>query len=203
MATAYIADTMNDQQIFIPGIIGAFCRPFSFNLANTTGSVGFIINDTLALAPIPYASGAGGVMVIGYRVNIPSLDTGTSVLCSIGDNNGTTGAFQATYYLTKTFGQNNTAVMDSLCAFAGTTTTPVLPVQTTSNVPRSYTCFTGSATSTPYAFPCVHPKGDDRPEYRDYDRPHHRILADAAVRHPIGQVPERGDGVRRNHANTT
>lgn len=152
MATAYVADTFNDQQVFIPGIIGAFVRPFSFNLANTTGSVGFIINDTVALTPIPYLSGAGGVMVLGYRVNIPSLDTGTSVLVSIGDNNGSAGAFQATYYATKSFGQNNTAVADSLCAFNGTTTTPVLPVQTTSNVPRSYTTATPVATTTPYSY---------------------------------------------------
>jgi hypothetical protein len=153
MATAYVADTMNDQQIFIPGIIGAFVRPFSFNLTSTTGGVGFVVNDTVALAPIPFAAGAGGVMVLGYRVNVPALDTSTGSVVSIGDNNGTAGAFQATYYATKAAGQSSLgAVFDSLCAFNGTTTTPVLPVALTSNMPRSYTTTTVTATSTPYAF---------------------------------------------------
>src|SRR5579862_6498641 len=153
MATAYVADTFNDIQVFIPGIIGAFVRPFSFNLTSTTGGVGFVVNDTVALTTIPHSSGAGGVMVIGYRVNIPALDTGTSCVVSLGDNNGTSGAFKATYYSTVAAGRSSLgSVMDSLCMFNGTTTTPVLPVALTSNIPRSYTSFTGSATSTPYAY---------------------------------------------------
>lgn len=151
MATAYYATTYNDNQVFIPGIIGAFCRPFSFNIASTTGGLGFVVNDTVALCPIPKASGAGGVMVLGYRVNIPALDSSTAIRVSLGDNNGTTGAFQATYYATTEFGFSSLgSVVDSLCAFNGTTATPILPVALTSNMPRSYTTFTGTASSTPY-----------------------------------------------------
>lgn len=153
MATAYVADTMNDQQVFIPGMLGAFVRPFSFNLTSTASGAGFVINDTVALAPIPHLAGAGGVMVLGYRVNLPALDTGTSSVVSLGDNNGTAGAFQATYYATVAAGRSSLgSVMDSLCMFNGTTTTPVLPVALTSNVPRSYTTTTVTATSTPYGF---------------------------------------------------
>ncbi len=151
MATAYYATTFNDNQVFIPGIIGAFVRPFSFNIANTTSAAGFIVNDTVALCPIPKSSGAGGVMVLGYRVNIPALDSATAAVVSLGDNNGTSGAFQATYYATVAAGRSSLgSVMDSLCMFNGTTTTPVLPVALTSNMPRSYTSFTGTSASTPY-----------------------------------------------------
>ena len=151
MASAMVATTFNDQQVFIPGIIGAFVRPFSFNMTGTVGGLGFVVNDTVALCPIPSKSGAGGVMVIGYRVNIPALDSSTVARVSLGDNNGTSGAFQATYYATGAFGNSSLGtVLDSLCAFNGTTTTPVLPVALTSNMPRSYTSFTGTSASTPY-----------------------------------------------------
>jgi len=153
MATAYYATTYNDNQVFLPGMIGCFVRPFSFNLASGTVPVntGFVLNDTVALTNIPYKSGAGGVMVLGYRVNLPACDTGTTSIFSLGDNNGTTGAFQATYYATKAFGQSSLGtVISDLCAYNGTTTTPVLPVATSSNMPRSYTTFTGTSSSTPY-----------------------------------------------------
>ena len=151
MASAMYATTFNDQQVFIPGIIGAFVRPFSFNMTGTVGGLGFVVNDTVALCPIPFKSGAGGVMVLGYRVNLPALDSGTAARVSIGDNNGTSGAFQATYYATGAFGGSSLGtVCDSLCAFNGTTTTPVLPVALSSNMPRSYTTFTGTSSSTPY-----------------------------------------------------
>ena len=150
MATAYKADTFTDNQVFIPGILGCFVRPFSFNLTNTAG-VGFVINDTMALCPISFKGGAGGVMLLDYHVNIPALDSGTAARVSIGDNNGTTGAFQATYYATGAFGGSSLGtVATSLCAFNGTTTTPVLPVALNSNMPRSYTSFTGTSSSTPY-----------------------------------------------------
>ena len=151
MATAMYATTYQDNQVFIPGIIGAFVRPFSFNLTGTLGGLGFVVNDTVALCPIPKSSGAGGVMVLGYRVNIPALDTSTGAVVSLGDNNGTTGAFQATYYATIAAGRSSLGtVLDSLCGFSGTTTTPILPVALTSNMPRSYTTFTGTSASTPY-----------------------------------------------------
>ena len=151
MASAMYATTFNDNQVFIPGIIGAFVRPFSFNMTGTVGGLGFVVNDTVALCGIPHKSGAGGVMVLGYRVNVPALDSGTAAVVSLGDNNGTTGAFQATYYSTVAAGRSSLgSVMDSLCMFNGTTTTPVLPVALTSNVPRSYTTFTGTSASTPY-----------------------------------------------------
>src|SRR5882757_3303144 len=115
MATALYATTYQDQQVFIPGIIGAFCRPFSFNMTGTLSGLGFVVNDTVALCPIPSKSGAGGSMVIGYRVNIPALDSGTAAVVSLGDNNGTSGAFQATYYATVAAGRSSLgSVMDSL-----------------------------------------------------------------------------------------
>ena len=155
MSNAYYATTYNDNQVFIPGIIGAFVRPFSFNLTATLNggatAVGFVVNDTVALASFGYKQGAGGVMVLGYRVNVPALDTGTASVVSLGDNNGTAGAFQATYYATKAAGQSSLGtVFDSLCGFNGTTTTPFLPVALTSNMPRSYTTSTVTSTSTPY-----------------------------------------------------
>ena len=151
MSTALYATTYNDNQVYIPGIIGAFVRPFSFNMTGTLNGAGFVVNDTVALCSLAYRSGAGGTMVLGYRVNIPALDSATAIRVSLGDNNGTTGAFQATYYATAEFGFSSLGtVVDSLCAFNGTTTTPVLPVALTSNMPRSYTTSTATSTSTPY-----------------------------------------------------
>ncbi len=141
MATAYLADNYNDNPVFIPGIIGAFVRPFKFNIANTTGGVGFIINDTVTLCDIPHKSGAGGCLVLGYNVEIPSLDTGTAVRLSLGDTMGAAGAFQATYFSAVGIGINAAGVMNPQMGWTGTTA--VAPVRGV--IPLAYSA---AATAT-------------------------------------------------------
>jgi hypothetical protein len=135
MATAYKADTYADQQITAPWSVGqSWIRPFSFNIATGTASTGFIVNDTLALCPIPYKAGGYGVLVVGYQVEIPSLDTGTSVRLSLGDTNAASNAFQATFFSTVAIGINAAGVLHPLMGYSGTTATaPVRGV-----VPHQY-----------------------------------------------------------------
>ncbi len=146
MATALLADNYNDTPFFIPGIIGAFVRPFKFNLTNTLSGLGFVVNDTVTLCDIPHKSGAGGSLVLGYNVEIPSLDTGTAVRLSLGDTNGTAGAFQATFFSAVAIGINAAGVLNPLMGFSGTTATA--PVR--GAVPVQYT--TATATSGVVSF---------------------------------------------------
>lgn len=129
MATAYNSDTYQDIQLDAPwGSAQIFSRDFSFNIANTTNAAGFALNDTLNLCPIPYKSGGYGVMVVGYRVEIPSLDTGTSVKIQLGDTNAASNAFQATFLSTSgALGENAASVLDPTMCFSGTTA--VAPVR--------------------------------------------------------------------------
>ncbi len=161
MSNIYYATTFNDNQVYIPGIIGAFARPFSFNINSTVSAAGFVVNDTVALCNIPWKSGAGGCMLLDYKVNLPPLDSATAIRLSLGDNNGSAGAFQATYYSTVELGySSNSSVMGSqLATTAGVTTSVVLPVMTqtattaaaaSSVMPRSYTATTVTSSSTPY-----------------------------------------------------
>lgn len=133
MATAYKADTYNDQQVTTPWHLNTFIRPFSFNIATGTNNTGFIINDTVALCPIPYKEGGYGVLVIGYEVEIPSLDTGTSVRASLGDTNGASNAFQATFVSAVQIGANAAGVLAPVMSFDGTTARApvrgVVPIQ--------------------------------------------------------------------------
>lgn len=128
MATAYVADTYQDTQLAAPwGVAQIFSRDFQFNIANTTSSVGFIINDTVALCPIPYKEAGYGILIVGYEVEIPSLDTGTSVRISLGDTNAASNAFQATYVSAVGIGINATGVLAPAMSFTGTTA--VAPVR--------------------------------------------------------------------------
>jgi len=134
MATAYKADTYQDTQVSSPwGVAQIFSRDFSFNIGTNTSSTGFAVNDTVALCPIPYKSGGYGVMVVGYRVEIPSLDTGTSVRISLGDTDGASNAFQATFVSAVGIGINAAGVLDPTMSFTGTTAVApvrgVLPIQ--------------------------------------------------------------------------
>lgn len=119
MSTVYVADTYADQQLNLAwSAAGAFIRPFSFDLGAGTANNGFALNDTVKLCPIPYRN---GVLVIGYHIEIPSLDTGTSVTLDLGDTNGSSNAFQATFVSAKGIGQNAASVMHHLMCFNGTT----------------------------------------------------------------------------------
>lgn len=135
MSTTYSADTLADIQLDLGwAVAGTFIRPFSFNIATGTSNTGFIINDVVNLCPIPYKSSAG-CLVISYEVEIPSLDTGTSVRASLGDNNGAAGAFQATFASTLQIGANGAGVLAPVMSFDGTTArAPVRGV-----VPKQYT----------------------------------------------------------------
>lgn len=136
MATAYKADTYADVQITAPwGVAQTYCRPFSFNMGTATANAGFIINDTVALCPIPYKSADVGCLVLGYHIELPSLDTGTSVRVSLGDTNASSNAFQATFFSAVALGNNATSVMSPLMGFNGTTA--VAPVRGV--VPIQYT----------------------------------------------------------------
>jgi len=140
MATVYNADTYADNQLDLAwSVAGTFIRPFQFNIATGTANTGFIINDTLNLCPIPYKN---GVLVVGYEVEIPSLDTGTSVRLQLGDTNGTSGAFQATFFSTTQMGANGAGVFAPVMGFDATTArAPVRGV-----VPKQYsvsTLYTG------------------------------------------------------------
>lgn len=121
MATAYTADTYQDQQILTSWEVGnAFMRPFSFNIATNTSNVGFVLNDTVKLCPIS-VGGKDDVLVVGYHVEVPSLDTGTSVTLDLGDTNGSSNAFQATFVSNQALGQNAASVLNPLMCFNGTT----------------------------------------------------------------------------------
>jgi hypothetical protein len=149
MATAYKADTYQDTQISAPWGVGqCWIRPFQFNIATGTANTGFIINDTLALCPIPYKNASFGVLVVGYNVEIPSLDTGTSVRVSLGDTNAASNAFQATFAATLQIGANGAGVFNPLMCFDGTTVrAPVRGV-----VPKQYLAsavFTTQASTFP------------------------------------------------------
>lgn len=135
MATAYKADTYQDTQVAAPwGSAQTFFRSFSFNIATGTANTGFIINDTLALCPIPYRMAGIGVLVCSYQIEIPSLDTGTSVRLSLGDTNAASNAFQATFFSTIDVGINAAGVLHPLMGFSGTTAkAPVRGV-----VPKAY-----------------------------------------------------------------
>jgi hypothetical protein len=123
MATAYKSDTYADVQITAPWGVGqTWIRPFSFNIATGTANTGFIINDTLALCPIPYRDAGTGVLVVDFHVELPSLDTGTSVRVSLGDTNGTANAFQATWYSAATIGTNAAGILTGSAGFQGTST---------------------------------------------------------------------------------
>lgn len=149
MATNYNADTQADVQLFIPGIIGAFVRPFSFNIATNTSNAGFVINDTVALCPIPFGAGSKpGVLVLGYHVEIPSLDTGTSVVIALGDNNtASTGAFNATFVSGAGIGINAAGVLSPLMCYTGTTA--VAPVRGV--VPKQYTVSNANGSAKIYS----------------------------------------------------
>ena len=122
MATAYKADTYQDTQLTAPwGSAQTWVRPFSFNIATGTANTGFIINDTLALCPIPYLAAGIGVLVVSYMVEIPSLDTGTSVRVQLGDTNAASNAFQATFFTASQVGGNAAGVLNPLMGFDGTT----------------------------------------------------------------------------------
>lgn len=118
MATAYNSDTYADIQLNAPwGAAQAWIRPFSFNIANTTAAVGFALNDTLALCPIPYKD---GVYVVDFHLDIPSLDGGNSVRVSLGDTNGTANAFQAVWYTTAELGSNVASSVNGTLAIGAT-----------------------------------------------------------------------------------
>lgn len=122
MATAYVADTYQDTQLSAPwGVAQIFSRDFSFNIATNTANTGFIINDTVALCPIPYKEAGYGILIVGYEIEIPSLDTGTSVRVSLGDTDGASNAFQATFVSTIQIGANGAGVMAPLMCFDATT----------------------------------------------------------------------------------
>lgn len=150
MATAYSADTYGDQQVNIAWYSGsAFIRPFSFNIATNTSNTGFVVNDTVKLCPI-LSSGKDNLLVIGYQVEIPSLDTGTSVTLDLGDTNGASNAFQATFVSNQALGQNAASVMNPLMSFNGTTAAaPVRGV-----VPKQYTA-AGVYTAQSNAFKTI------------------------------------------------
>lgn len=137
MATAYTADTYSDVQLGAPWAAAqTFIRPFSFNIGTNTTNAGFALNDTVKLCPIPYKEAGYGVLVVGYHVEIPALDTGTSVRVSLGDTDGASNAFQATFSSAVQIGSGGSAsVMSPLMNFNGTTS--IAPVRGV--VPKQYT----------------------------------------------------------------
>jgi hypothetical protein len=85
MATAYTAQSyLNANRIQSDG--GDFTQYFYYSM-----SAAFVINDTVALEPIP---GASGVILLDWLLVIPALDSSTGSAVSLGD--GTTAdAFMA------------------------------------------------------------------------------------------------------------
>ena len=148
MATAYKADTYQDTQVSSPwGVAQIFSRDFSFNIGTNTSSTGFAVNDTVALCPIPYKMAGYGVLVVGYEIEIPSLDTGTSVRVSLGDTDGASNAFQATFVSAIQIGANGAGVMSPVMCFDATTARApvrgVLPIQY-----KASTVYTDQGNST-------------------------------------------------------
>lgn len=131
MATAYNAATYNDQQISIGWQFSIYRRPFSF----TVPSAGFALNDTVALCPISYRD---GILVLDYNIEIPELDSNATptVKLDLGDNNGASGAFEATFVSAGAIGGGSTGgVLNPLMCFNGVTA--VTPVR--GLLPKQYT----------------------------------------------------------------
>ena len=142
MATAYKADTYGDIQVSTTDSVArTWRRNFSFNIATGTSNVGFIINDTLALCPIPYKTAGAGVLVMDFLVELPSLDTGNSVRVSLGDTNGTAGAFQATWYSAVEAGSNVASILGGQLLIGGThaAATVLAKNGTSPALPKQYT----------------------------------------------------------------
>lgn len=80
------------------GEISEIWQPF----ANPT----FVVNDILYLAPIP-----NGFVLLGFLIDLPQLDTGTSLTIDVGDNLTTTAGGQgsAGYFSASTIGRSATA----------------------------------------------------------------------------------------------
>jgi hypothetical protein len=157
MATAYKADTYADNQIVAPWGVGqTWIRPFQFNIATGTANTGFIINDTLALCPIPYKDAGVGVLMVDFHVELPSLDGGNSVRVSLGDTNGTAGAFQAVWYSAQELGSNVQSILTGTLAIGGThaaTTILAKATGTAAELPKQYSI---SQLYTNYvAFPTI------------------------------------------------
>jgi hypothetical protein len=130
MSTIYLATTYADQQVDLAwAVAGTFLRPFSFPVP----AVGFALNDLVRLCPIPYEN---GILVVGYRIEIPQLDSNATptVKLSVGDTNGASNAFQATYVNAAPVG-GAAGVLSPLMCWNGTTA--VAPVRGV--LPKQYT----------------------------------------------------------------
>lgn len=145
MATVYSADTYADNQITAPWGVGqSWIRKFSFNIANTTGGTGFVVNDTVNLCPIPYKDAGAGVLVVDFHVELPALDTGgTSIRVSLGDTNGSANAFQATWYSAIQMGSNSLpGLMSGSIAYdqsiSNLKTRAITSTAFTANLPKLY-----------------------------------------------------------------
>jgi len=86
MATAYTADTYyQTNRIVSDG--SDFSQYFKF-----TNSTAFVINDTVALCPIPNSA---QVYVLEWMLAVPALDSSTGVTLALGDGT-TANAFMTT-----------------------------------------------------------------------------------------------------------
>lgn len=86
MATQYLADTYG-KSLRVASDADDFTQPFLF----TVPAAGFIINDTVLLCPIPL-----GTIVLEWMVDVPALDSGTTVRIELGDTASATRFMAAT-----------------------------------------------------------------------------------------------------------
>lgn len=75
----------SNQMVFKTGDIAEFTRTFKFTLSNTTLTTG----DKIQLIPIP---GETGCVLTDYFIEMPVLDTGTTMSWNLGDTTNTTAS---------------------------------------------------------------------------------------------------------------
>src|ERR1043166_7311373 len=75
-ATTYKADNYADPMPSFPGAGVALIREFLYTI-----TAAFVINDVVKLCRIP-----AGVVVYGYFIDVPDLDSSTGIRLALGDN---------------------------------------------------------------------------------------------------------------------
>ena len=99
MATAYVAGIPGGD--LVPTLVGMN----AVQMAPFTNSIAFVINDTLLIGPIP-----AGAMLLDVRIDLPQLDTGTSLTLDLGTDlsTGNQGVGSAGFIAQSTVGRSAT-----------------------------------------------------------------------------------------------
>jgi hypothetical protein len=144
----YFADDYTQPSISNP-ISTAVIRPFKLSVAKallTTAASGFLINDVIYLAPIP-----GGVELVDYNIDMPSLDSGTTVTEGVGDDQVLAGAVTGAVSTTPQTTPSSLATSFTLTAAASTASFASTGLLNVNGVKITYGGISGSTFTTCYA----------------------------------------------------